>query len=229
MKRSVVSSLGYSLGAVMLLAGTAPAMAQVYYGGGGPAFPVHWYVDGGYSVTSGQTTNYLDNGWNIGGGVQWRPSPGPLSLRLDGSFSRFDATNQLLADNAQAYNTYIDNGWGDVFSLDLDGVLDIPLGNGIKAYLMAGGGGAYRRINFTQTVGIGGYYCDGWTGYCEPGYDVGDVLVDHQTTTRWEWNAGAGINFPLYGGQSWFIEAKYTQMMTPVPTSFIPIRVGFRF
>ena len=225
MKRYVFSSLG----AVMLLAGTVPAMAQVYYGGGGPAFPVHWYVDGGYSVTTGQTTNYLDNGWNVGGGVQWRPTPGPMSLRLDGSFSRFDATNQLLADSAAANNTYINNGWGDVASLDLDGVFDIPLGNGIKAYVMAGGGGAYRRINFTQTVGYGGYYCDGWTGYCQPGYSVGDVLVDHQTTTRWEWNAGAGINFPLYGGQSWFVEAKYTQMMTPVPTSFIPIRVGFRF
>ena len=219
----------YSLGAAILLAGTVPAMAQVYYGGGGPAFPVHWYVDGGYSVTTGQTTNYLDNGWNVGGGVQWRPTPGPMSLRVDGSFSRFDATNQLLADSAAANNTYINNGWGDVASLDLDGVFDIPLGNGIKAYVMAGGGGAYRRINFTQTVGYAGYNCDGWTGYCQPGYSVGDVLVDRQSTTRWEWNAGAGINFPLYGGQSWFVEAKYTQMMTPVPTSFIPIRVGYRF
>src|ERR1700722_7832669 len=95
----------YSLGAVMLLAGTVPAMAQVYYGG--PGLPLHWYVDGGYSATTGQTNNYLDNGWNIGGGVQWRPSPGPLSLRVDGSFSRFDATNQLLGDAAQANQTYI--------------------------------------------------------------------------------------------------------------------------
>jgi hypothetical protein len=99
----------------------------------------------------------------------------------------------------------------------------------VKAYLMAGGGGAYRRISLTQTAGFGGYYCDGWSGFCNGGYFPGDVLVQRDSTTRWEWNAGAGINFPLYGGQSWFIEARYTQMQTPVPTSYIPVRVGFRF
>ena len=68
----------YSAGAVLLLGGCLPAMADTYYV---PQYPVHWYVDGGYSMTTGQTSNYLDNGWNIGGGVQWRPAPGPFSRR----------------------------------------------------------------------------------------------------------------------------------------------------
>jgi hypothetical protein len=230
MKRYIYS-MAYSLGAVLLLGGTAPAMAQVYYGGYGPAadYPLHWYVDAGYSATTGQTSNYLDNGWNIGGGVQWRPQPGPFSLRGDLSYSRYDATNQLLYEGSVENQTQINNGWGDIFTFDLDGVFDIPLGGGVKAYLMAGGGGAYRRISLTQTAGFGGSYCDGWAGFCSGGFYPGDLLVDRETTTRWEWNAGAGINFPLWGGQSWFIEAKYTQMQTPVPTSFIPVRVGFRF
>jgi hypothetical protein len=71
----------YSLGAVLLLGAGVPAMAQGYYYGPGPDLPLHFYVDGGYSVMTGQTSNYLDNGWNIGGGVQWRPAPGPFSLR----------------------------------------------------------------------------------------------------------------------------------------------------
>lgn len=214
----------HSVGAVLLLGGCLPAMAETYYV---PQYPVHWYVDGGYSVTTGQTNNYLDNGWNIGGGLQWYPAPGPFSLRADLNFSRYDATNQLLAEGSAADQTDINDGWGDIFTFDLDGVFDIPLGGGVKAYLMGGGGGAYRRISLTQTVGFGGYYC-GW-GFCSVGYYPGDVLVDRETTTRWEWNAGAGIEFPLYNGQSWFVEARYTEMETPVRTSFIPIRVGFRF
>lgn len=219
----------YSLGAVLLLGAGVPAMAQGYYYGPGPDRPLHFYVDGGYSVMTGQTSNYLDNGWNVGGGVQWRPAPGPFSLRGDVSYSRSDATNQLLDEGSVENQTQIDHGWGDLVTFDLDGVFDIPVGGGVKAYLMAGGGGAYRRISLTQTEGFGGYYCDGWSGFCHGGFFPGDVLVQRDSTTRWEWNAGAGINFPLYGGQSWFIEARYTQMQTPVPTSYIPVRVGFRF
>lgn len=218
----------YSLGAVVLLGSGVPALAQGYFGRGAD-YPLHWYVDGGYTVTTGQTANYLDNGWNVGGGLQWRPQPGPFSLRLDLSYSRNDATNRLLNEGSAADQTQIDDGWGDLFTFDIDGVFDIPLAPGVKAYVMAGGGGAYRRISLTQTAGFGGYYCDDWGGFCEVGYYPGDVLVDRTRTTRFAWNAGVGLNFALYGNQSWFVEARYTQMETPVPTSFVPIRVGYRF
>ena len=220
----------YSLGAVMLLGTCVPALAQGYYYGPAPAdYPLHWYVDVGGTVTTGQTSNYLQDGWSVGGGVQWRPQPGPFSLRADLTYSRNDATNQLLQEGAVENQTQIDHGWADLFTFDLDGVFDIPLGGGVTAYVMAGGGGAYRRISLTQRVGFGGYYCDNFAGFCNEGYYPGNVLVDRTDTTRWEWNAGAGVNFPLWGLQSWFVEARYTQMQTPVKTSFIPIRVGFRF
>jgi opacity protein-like surface antigen len=233
MKRIV--SCGWArtvFGAALLVGGSLPALAQGYYygpGGPGPYNPLHFYVEGGSTITTGQTSNYLDNGWNLGGGVQWRPAPGPFSLRLDLNYSRNDASNQLLDEGSAADQTRIDDGWSDIFTFDVDGVLDIPLGRGIKAYVMAGGGGAYRRISLTRTVGFRGYYCDDWYGFCESGFYPGDRIVDRNSTTRWEWNAGAGVNFPLPNGQSWFVEARYTQMQTPVPTSFIPIRVGYRF
>ena len=218
----------YSLGAVMLLGSCVPAMAQGYFGRG-DNYPLHWYVDGGFTATTGQTSNYLDNGWNIGGGLQWRPQPGPFSLRLDLSYNRNNATNQLLSEGSVADQTRIDDGWSDIFTFDLDGVFDIPIVPGVKAYLMAGGGGAYRRISLTQTARFAGYYCDDWGGWCEQGFYPGDVLVDRTKTTRFAWNAGVGLDFALYNNQSWFIEARYTQMETPVPTSFVPIRVGYRF
>ena len=41
-----------SLGAVMLLGSCVPVMAQGYFGPG-PDHPLHWYVDGGFTATTG--------------------------------------------------------------------------------------------------------------------------------------------------------------------------------
>ncbi len=217
----------------LALAGlTAEAEAQGYgygYQDSGGYRPIQWHIDGGYGITTGRTADYLDSGWTIGTGVTIRPAPGPFSLRADLAFSRFGATNQLISLGETQNQTHIDDGFGDMVNFDLDAVLDIPLGPYARGYLMAGAGGAYRRIDLTQTVGFGGYFCDPWYGYCGVGFGPGDVLVQREETTRFAWNAGVGVEFPLYRGQSWFIEARYTRMETPVPTEFIPVRVGFRF
>jgi opacity protein-like surface antigen len=226
-----------SLGVMgVLLAGVATqASAQAYrysdnsypYGARGP---IQWHVMGGAAVTTGHTADYLDSGWTLGGGFTFRPDPAsPLSLRTDLTLSRFNATNNLLNLGAEQNQTQIDDGWGDVVNLDVDAVLDLPFGPRARGYIMAGVGGAYRRIDLTQTVGFGGYYCDNWYGYCGVGIVPGDVLVQREETTRFAWNAGIGFEFALYNGQSWFIEARYNRMETPQPTEFVPIRIGFRF
>jgi hypothetical protein len=102
----------------------------------------------------------------------------------------------------------------------------MPLSPRVRAYFMGGGGGAIRRISLTQTIGNGGPYCFDWTGLCSNGGYPGDVLVDSRTTGRWEWNAGAELNFPLGGTASLFVEARYMEVETPVPTRFVPIRFG---
>ena len=90
-----------------------------------------------------------------------------------------------------------------------------------------GGGGAIRRISLTHTVGADGTTCNDWAGFCDAGLYPGDVLVERKTTGRWEWNAGVGLSFSLGGGESFFVEARYMEVETPVPTAFVPIRVGF--
>ena len=220
----------YSLGAVMLLGCCLPALSQGYYVGPPPSpdyTPANWYFAGGYTVATGEAANFVNNGWNFGNGVQWRPHGGPISLRWDFEYSRNDATNQLLSEGSAANQTRISHGWSDLFSTDLDAVFDIPLSRGIKAYVLGGGGGAIRRISLTRTVGSGGTYCNDWAGFCDAGGYPGDVLVDSKTTGRWEWNAGAGLSFSLGGGESFFVEARYMEVETPVQTGFIPIRVGF--
>lgn len=51
---------------------------------------------------------------------------------------------------------------GRIVGLDVDGVLNFPLGPRAHAYLLAGVGAAYREIDLTQTVAFRGFFCDPW-------------------------------------------------------------------
>ncbi|MFL6602431.1 MAG: outer membrane beta-barrel protein [Steroidobacteraceae bacterium] len=220
--------------AVLVMASAGQASAQTYgysqtYGYGSQR-PIQWHIDGGYAATTGHTADYLDNGWTVGGGFTFRPAPGsPFSLRTDLNFSQFLATNRLISLGEQQNQTRIDDGTGRIVDLNLNAVFDVPLGRSARAYVTGGVGGAWRQIELTQTVGFGGYFCDPWYGYCDVGIIAGDVLVHREETTRFMWNAGLGVEFPLYNGQSWFIEARYNRIATGEPTEFVPIRVGMRF
>jgi opacity protein-like surface antigen len=218
----------YSLGAVMLLGCCMPALAQGYFGGPAPGpdyNPPKRYLAGGYTVATGEAANFVDNGWNIGSGVQFRLPPGPVSLRLDAEYSRNNATNQLLSEGAAANQTQVNHGRSELFSMDLDAVYEFPLSRSINAYVMAGGGGAIRHISLTRRVASGGPQCDAWAGFCDA--DPNNVLVDSKNTGRWEWNAGVGLSFSIGdGGDAFFVEVRYMEVETPVPTGFVPIRVG---
>lgn len=221
----------YPLAALLMLgAGTrAPAQGYVerYYG---PEGHVHWHIDTGYVATTGQIADALDGGWTIGGGFSWQPDlSSPLALRADLNYSRFAATRQLIGVN-QAYNqTEIDDGYGEIVDLAVDGEYRVPITPYVTGFALAGIGVAHRRIALTQTVAVGDYVCDYWFGYCEFGLVPGDVVVASDNTTRFAWNAGLGLDFALRGGESFFVEARFTRMQTSQPTDFVPIRVGLRF
>jgi opacity protein-like surface antigen len=225
MMRAMKSYLRF-LAPLMLLGACAPALAQMYQV---QPLPLQWYLDVGPSFTTGTTSNFLQNGWTIGTGFTVRPDPsGPFAIRTDFQYSRFNATNQLLTEGAEANQTQIDGGNGQVFSADVDGVLQFPVTPGMRLYVMAGGGIAHRNVQLTQNVVSGGLPCGGWFSFCGP-YTAGESVVASDSQTHLTWNAGAGLDFPLPGGQSWFVEARYEEIETAQPTQFIPIRVGLRF
>jgi hypothetical protein len=218
--------------AMVLLVASAAAGAQNYteryYA---PEEHVHWHIDTGYAATSGAIADALDGGWTFGGGFSWRPAySSPFALRTDLNYSRFDATRQLIAINQPLYQTQINDGYGEVVDLAVDGEYEAPITPYISGFAVAGAGAAYRRLALTQTVAYGDYFCDPWFGYCEFGVAPGEVIVASEDTTRFEWNAGVGLDFALGGGESFFVEARFTRIQTPTqPTDFIPIRVGLRF
>ena len=221
----------YPLGALLLLAAWSEAPAQnyreQYYA---PQQHVHWHLDTGYVAPTGQISDALDGGWTIGGGFTWQPDfSSPLALRTDLNYSRFGATRQLIGINEALDQTEIDDGYGEIVDLAVDGEYRMPLSPYVTAFAMAGIGVAHRRIALTQTVPVAGYFCDPWFGYCDVGLVPGDVVVASDNTTRFAWNAGLGLDFALWGGQTFFVEARFTRMQTPQPTDFVPIRVGLRF
>ena len=214
----------------MLLGCCTPTLAHITLGGlplssGSDDHLTGRYLAGGYSISAGEAASLLDNGWNLGTGLQWRLPPGPVSLRLSVEYSHNKATNQMLGEGSPANQTRIDHGWSELFSTDVDAVYHIPLSRSISAYVMAGGGGAIRRMSLTHTVGSRPY-CNDWAGFCDVGAHPGDVLLDSDKTGRWEWNTGAGLSFSLGGEDAFFVEARYIEVQTPVPTRSFPIRIG---
>jgi opacity protein-like surface antigen len=220
-----------ALGASLLLGAWAEAPAQTYveryYV---PDQHVHWHIDTGYAPTTGPISSLLNGGWTVGGGLSWQPDfSSPLALRADLNYTRFEATRRLIGINEAADQTEIDDGYGEVVDLAVDGEYRMPLSPYLTGFAVAGVGVAHRRIALTQTAAVGGYVCDYWFGYCDFGLVPGQVVIASDNTTQFEWNAGLGLDFALGGGESFFVEARFTRMQTSQPTDFVPIRVGLRF
>jgi opacity protein-like surface antigen len=209
--------------ALLLLGCTQAALAQVYqYPAYPPARPVQWYLDGGASITQGETADDFDNGWTIGTGVLVRPDPTqPFALRFDLNYARSEATGQFIAANEAATDTPIDHGSMQTVSGFVGPMVEAPLNPWMRLYATGGVGLGYRRIELTQN----GFFCDPF--FCGGGF--GHALVASSDSTHFAWNAGGGIDFALPGGMSWFLEARYERIATQGPTELVPIRVGIRF
>jgi len=188
---------------------------------------IRWHAMAGYSEPVGKTADYLQGGYLVGGGFSVYPTPNsPLDLRVDLSYSQHVASNYLLDLGQQATNTEVDNGTGNIWSGTANLEYHVPIIYGVRAYAIAGVGAYHSRIELTQLSPFGYYDCDPFSGFC---YGTGDALVASSGVTKFGWNAGAGVEFDLPYGQSWFIEARYHRISTDRPIEYVPITVGYRF
>jgi opacity protein-like surface antigen len=211
-----------ALAPLMLAGVAAPALAQTYQYQYPADRPVQFFMDGGASVTQGDAAQDFNNGFTFGGGVDIMPQPGvPLGLRFELNYARSWATSGFINANEAATGMPIDDGSMQTVTGFADGVLRTPINPWVHVYALGGVGLGYRRIELTQN----GFFCDEF--FCGPGGGRG--IVASSDVTKFAWNAGAGIDFAMPNGQSWFVEARYERIETDTPTEFIPIRVGFRF
>jgi opacity protein-like surface antigen len=192
--------------------------------------PLVVQVEGGYSLATGATRQYLDNGSNVGVGVTWFPtSVLPLGFRVDGSYSGFSETPRSVNLASLATGTNASFGHAHLYGGDIDVELDLRVGSHVKEYYF-GGIGAYReQITFKQLSYQSGVGCDFYE--CFYGYFPVASTIE-RNTTGWlhSWNAGLGFEFALQDPTSFFIEARYLRIGPPSSRQdFVPITAGLRF
>ena len=210
----------------------APAAVPSYYTSKPQGFQYHpwrFQIEGGYTITSGDTKNWWQNGGNVGAGITWFPVKGmPLGFRVDGSYSVFDATPAGVAAASKALGTTIGAGRLEMYGGDVDAELDLSMGPKVREYLFGGLGWYRQRTSYDQVQYQYGLIC---YFYCYPGYFPVTTNVE-RTTSDWmkSWNAGIGFEFSLQDPASFFVEARYLRLYPQSSNSvFIPIRVGLRF
>ena len=206
-----------------LAAYTGPSLGRV-------VSPWDWHANAGGALTMGTASNYLNAGWTIGGGVSYRHQPqSRFALQLDLGYADFNASHRLVDLGQQKVQYSIDGGHGDVWSLTLAGRYTLPLTPRMNGYALLGIGGYHESLQLTETGITGGVVCDYW-GYCYVVAADGDIVVASKSLTKFGWNVGLGLEFPVRGGRSsWFIESRYHTVMGSKSIEYLPLQIGYRF
>ena len=182
--------------------------------------PVHFAIEGGYTATAGSTGDNLNDGGNIGVGISFFPSRSlPIGLRIDGSWSRFDASHAFFDTSTGTYLHSHENIYGG----DADLQFNLAHPSSRYQFYFLGGAGWYREQSVLEQFASGcGFY------NCGPFY--GGELASTTTGWRSSWNAGFGGEFAMPGGTSFFVEARYQRIgSSNNDIQLVPVRFGIRF
>lgn len=217
-----------ALTAAGLAAAAPPASAQGYgsYAPRSEVFQGHVML--GYSLTSGTTADFLEDGGLIDGGFSFFPEGGPVGLRVDLSYGYHNATSQLLQYGEQSTGYAVDNGYGEIGAVSVGAVVRAAWSSHSHVYALAQIGESDVRVQLNQSNNGSGSYCNPF--YCGSDYNGRDsTTVYDRSIDRFSWNLGVGVEFPLRGGQNLFLEAQYRRIETPTPLEYWPLAVGWRF
>lgn len=228
------------LAVIVALAAVTPAHAQGsgYYApypdsttfGGFQYRPVHVQLAGGVILPEGTVRHDLDSASSMSLGLTWQPTSHlPLAIRVDGLYAGFHDRPPLLAQASTSLGTTVDRGHTQMWGGDLDAELDTLLSPGVRLYLLAGGGWYDRRDSYYQREIVDGVLCGFY--FCRQGVFLAAVRVGQTSTgMMFAQNAGAGLEFSLGQGASFFVEARYMRFnQHGQRLDFVPIRVGLRF
>jgi len=188
---------------------------------------VQGYVAAGYVMPESKAADYLDDGWNISGGVIFRPLPDkPFGVRLDLGYSSMDANNNAVSlGNAADY--LVDGGYMSMGNLTAEVMWEFGNPGKFGGYVAVGGGGYRRYAALTADVLQTGYVCDPYWG-CYYTSFLGEQTLASNSLIKWGWSAAAGATFAVGSGQL-YLEARYHWMMSSPSTQILPILIGYRF
>ena len=181
-------------------------------------------VGAGFTMPVYHTGSELDTGWNFQGqaGVNLFGS----HLGLVGEFD----FNDLGINSTRLQSAGFPGGSTYIYSFSVDPVIRFNPNGRVSPYLIGGPGIYHRHVDFTEPSVATFTGFDPFFGVFYPvAVPVNQVVLSYGTT-KLGVNGGAGVNFRVGSGHSkFFAEARYVQMYTQHPTTFIPVTFGFRW
>ena len=214
----------------------AVAIAVVLPGVAAAQDPVEFHIGGGVAVPVGDVADSFDTGFNFSTGLTFNANEAVGFMgeyqyfRFGGPDRSFDnvatpTSDRILIESNHQMNV-----------VDFNVVLRAGGTSGMRAYLLAGPGVYWRKVQLTTpTVGFI-TVCDPYWYVCYPTAVSTDAIIGDRTSTDFGINIGGGVNFGAF-----FVEARYHYVWGPkVETpgggqsygsnaSYIPLTAGFRF
>jgi len=192
----------------------------------------------GASLPTANLDDIVDDAFYLNGGATYWPNNWAMGINLDLGWAEHDVSRAAL----DAINDAIDADPGNmgsvtggdvaVWSGSVNAIWGPDMGGSVGFYVIGGVGLDYIDSKLT-TQGLVYYppFCDPWWGWCIPGgVGPGTLIVASDSTWKFAWNAGIGIDFELASGSKLYLEAKYRLADTDrASTGVVPIVLGFRW
>jgi hypothetical protein len=194
--RTLVRRACAGLGAVVLSASALAAQ-----GGMSPGVERQWSfgITGGATFPSGDFGERAGTGYNVGALIEYKPAPGPLSIRIEGDYQAFGESDDLSAAGTSADFSIIRGTGAFVWRFPMEATT-------VRPYL---------------TGGAGVYWLDAES--------EGPILEVSGSETKFGLNGGFGIELPLTGLTTFIEGSFHTVFTDGDNTYFWPVRVGIRF
>jgi hypothetical protein len=178
-------------------------------------------LGGGFTQTVGNTGRYLDDGWNLQGGVGY-------------NFSSYVGIMGQLDYNSLGFNgtTLGTLGYpgGDVhvFSATLDPIVHLPPRSHFDLYAI-GGGGLYHWYQNFSSPNAGTVPATSFAGGSFPVYFPS--FGNSYSVNKPGWNAGMGVALGTKWHGKVFAEARYVHVFlnNGERADYVPVTFGFRW
>jgi len=175
-------------------------------------------LGGGFTQTVGNTGRYLNDGWNVKGGI------GVNFSNYLGVLGEVGYTS-LGFNGATLYNLGYPGGEVNVFSATLDPIIHLTPRSHFDLYAI-GGGGLYRwSEQFSSPSGVVTPFNTGSFPVVIPDFGNG------YTVNKPGWNAGLGVAFGTKWHGKIFAEARYVHVFlnNGMRGDYVPVTFGFRW
>jgi hypothetical protein len=172
-------------------------------------------IGGGFTQSVGNTGRYLDNGWNVGGGIGWNFSP-YFGAMLQTNYNSLGYNSTTLA------NIGVPGGGVDVFSATIDPIVHLHPKGHWDAYIVGGGGLYHEYENLTAPTLIPGFF----------GFYPGQVILSSYSVNKPGANIGAGVAFGTKWHAKLYAEARWNHVFGAYGgprMDYIPVTFGVRW